>query len=101
MDNEEVIRIVRRYAKDLSNKMNIKKVYLFGSYAKGSANIDSDIDVAVVMDHFEGDFLDTEAMMYRVRRNIDERIELILIYEQSDRSGFLDDIKKHGLEVYG
>jgi predicted nucleotidyltransferase len=36
--------------------LKIDKVYLFGSYAKGTPHKDSDIDVAFVVNHFEGDF---------------------------------------------
>jgi uncharacterized protein len=101
MDKEDTIRIVRRYAEELSRKMKVKQVYLYGSYARDSAHIDSDIDVAVVVDKIQGDFLDTEIMLFRTRRDIDERIEPVLINENNDRSGFLEDIKKYGLSVYG
>lgn len=101
MDKQEVIEIVIRFAEAVSREIKIKNVYLYGSYARGSAGNDSDIDVAVVVDHLDGDFLDTEVMLYRTRRSVDERIEPVLVNEQKDNSGFLDDIKNHGLVVYG
>jgi len=37
----------------------LKDVILFGSYARGEARTDSDIDVAVVLDDFESSFDET------------------------------------------
>ena len=44
-----VIDIVKRYIAEISKKFDIQEVYLFGSYAKGTNDEDSDIDVAVVL----------------------------------------------------
>jgi len=101
MDKDQIVRIARQYAEELSRKMKVKQVYLYGSHAKGSADIDSDIDIAVIVDQFDGDFLNTEVMMFRTRRDFDERIEPVLVNETVDTSGFLEDIRKHGLAVYG
>ena len=46
---DEIIRIV----KPLAEKYHIKEVYIFGSYARGEADHNSDVDVlAVGGDHF-------------------------------------------------
>ena len=52
----------------------IKKVYLFGSYARGSANSDSDIDIAVVFDEV-ADTFDLQVQLMKIRRQYDSRIE--------------------------
>jgi len=75
-------------------------VILFGSYAKGTQTETSDIDVAVVVDRIEGDFLDTEARLYRIRRDIDDRIEPVLLEKDADKSGLLESIMKTGKVVY-
>ncbi|MBN1649267.1 MAG: nucleotidyltransferase domain-containing protein [Spirochaetales bacterium] len=101
MDKEQIVRIAGEFAMAVARELKVKKVYLYGSYADDTAGTGSDIDIAVVVDHLEGDFLDTEAMLYRTRRSIDARIEPVLINEQNDDSGFLEDIRKHGVPVYG
>lgn len=42
-------------------KLTIREAYVFGSYAKGRQTEWSDIDLALVSDHFEGDFSMTVA----------------------------------------
>ncbi len=50
MDKDRVFKIVTNYMAYLvhEKKLDIKKAYLFGSYAKGNANENSDIDIAIV-----------------------------------------------------
>lgn len=42
---------IRRYARMLGRKFRPQRVVLFGSYARGQATEDSDVDLLVVMDH--------------------------------------------------
>ena len=45
MDKEQALGIVRRYKEVIAPRFDDKvKVYMFGSYSKGNANPDSDID---------------------------------------------------------
>lgn len=43
MDKSEAIKIAKRYADLIGNKYQIENVILFGSYAKGTNHVDSDI----------------------------------------------------------
>ena len=49
MGKNEVIDIVRKYKEMVLSTIGPASVYLYGSYSKGSAREDSDIDVAVVV----------------------------------------------------
>jgi predicted nucleotidyltransferase len=99
MDKNEAIEKVREYKKLLSTKMNVEQVYLFGSYAKENFREDSDIDVAIVVSNLSGDFFEVNPMLWKLRREIDDRIEPVIIDRNYDQSGFLNEIKKEGIEI--
>lgn len=100
MDKSQAVKKATEYAKLVSEKIKLEKVVLYGSYAKGNWKEESDIDVAVVVNETHDDFLTTEAMLYKLRRNIDDRIEPLLLEKGNDKSGFLDEILKYGHVVY-
>ncbi len=100
MDKNEVLTKAKQYADQVSKNIRPRKIILYGSYAKGNWRENSDIDIAVVVGSVEGDFLELETKLYKLKRNIDDRIEPVLIEEDNDRSGFLDTIQEHGYIIY-
>ncbi|MFC2087061.1 nucleotidyltransferase domain-containing protein [Bacteroidota bacterium] len=99
MDKKEAIEKVRQYKSLLKEHFQPEKVYLFGSYAKENYHEDSDIDVAVVVNSLEGDFFSTNPLLWKLRRQIDDRIEPILLDSKNNKSGFLEEIQKNGIEI--
>jgi predicted nucleotidyltransferase len=99
---EDIINKVRIYRnlvlKDFP--MKIEEVYLFGSYAKGTPHKDSDIDVAFVVNRFEGDFFHVIPPMWKLKRTVDVRIEPHVIARDTDYAGFLDEIRRTGIEIH-
>jgi predicted nucleotidyltransferase len=53
IDIKTVNQAVNSYVSDVKNAMPIDRVYLFGSYAKGTANDGSDIDLCFFSSDFE------------------------------------------------
>lgn len=100
MDKSYVIECVRSFAEKARHEMNVREVILFGSYAKGTATENSDIDVAVVIDTPVDDWLDTSTNLFRLRRDINLFIEPVLIDLSSNRSGFLDEVRQTGEMIY-
>jgi len=100
MDKTTAVKCVKQYAELVKRHFNVEKIILFGSYSKDVAHKDSDIDVAVVLNHVDDDFLATEAKLFRLRRDIDVRIEPVLLEGTNDRSGFLEEILKTGEVIY-
>jgi hypothetical protein len=47
----------------------------------------------------ERDFFDIQPLLWRLRRQVDDRIEPILIERDHDGGDFLSEIKKHGIEI--
>ncbi len=75
-DRKVISKTIQRYLKVLKeNKINFKKVYLYGSCVRGDFTNDSDIDLAIVSDEFTGDFIDDGLLLMRLRRQVDSRIE--------------------------
>lgn len=100
MDKREVLEKLKKFSDIVVEKYNPLKIVLFGSYAKGTNKEESDIDVAVIVEKIDGSFLEKEAGLYKIRRNIDENIEPVLFEAGSDKSGFLDSILSYGEVIY-
>ena len=75
MDKKKASEVARRYVDFIRNKNpNVKKAYLFGSYAKGIIKADSDIDLAIVFENLSDTF-DMQVQLMKLRRKFDTRIE--------------------------
>ena len=100
MDKGTVVSTVKQYAERVASECRPSAVVLYGSYAKGNARDDSDIDVAVVFDGFTGDWLKTSARLWRLTEEISYDIEPVLLDSTKDASGFVEDIFKTGQVIY-
>ena len=98
-----VIKTVENYAKEITQAgISLRKVILFGSFAKGTQHEWSDIDVALVADDFTGvGFLDTPRFSRINIRKPYTRIESITYptdyFQESDP--FIEEIKNTGIEI--
>jgi len=99
MDKREVIDKLLNYKLLVSKHFDIDKVVLFGSYAKGNPKEDSDIDVAIIVNSISKDYFSYAPLLWKLRREIDDRIEPILIEKNHDESGFLSEILNTGLII--
>lgn len=50
--SKKIIKQVNAYTKLIGKDIPISGVYIFGSHAKGTANVNSDIDVAIISKFF-------------------------------------------------
>lgn len=77
MDKRKAPEVAVEYASFL-RKINpsIKKVYLFGSYARGTANDNSDIDLAIIFDNLS-DAFDMQVELMKMRRKFDTGVLII------------------------
>ena len=65
MGEKKSLKIVQEFAEKLSRDFFVKKIIFFGSRAVGRARRDSDIDLIIVSDDFEGmDFFERVYKMY-------------------------------------
>lgn len=99
MDKSEVITKLIKYKSLVSAHFDVDKVILFGSYAIGSQREESDIDVAVVVNSVEGSYFTYAPLLWKLRRQVDDRIEPVLLEKDNDHSGFLQEIMRTGVVI--
>lgn len=102
MDKKEAIAVLRKYIKFLvDNNYKIKSVYLFGSYAEGVNNEDSDIDVAVFIDGLKDSYA-TMLQLMKYRRQFDIRIEPHVLDQKDikDKNPFVNEILRTGVKIW-
>ncbi len=99
MDKREVVDKLMKYKMLVSKHFDIDEVVLFGSYARGNQREDSDIDVAIIVNSIGQDFFSYAPLLWKLRREIDDRIEPILIDKNHDESGLLREILASALII--
>lgn len=99
MDKNAVINIAMAYKELLKGHFEFEKMYIFGSYANGNNTEDSDIDIALIVNNYEFDFLTTIPKLWNLRSKIDYRIEPIVIDRSNDKAGFYEEILNNGIEI--
>ena len=97
MVQEEVLSLARKYAEAVRKVVEPEAVYLYGSQARGTATKDSDIDIAVVVDHLPQNYLDVVTELWRQTNPISLAIEPVLLSAAEDRSGFLRTVRRTGI----
>jgi predicted nucleotidyltransferase len=79
----------------------IDQFWLFGSYAKNKAKKYSDIDIALVVNRLDDNYncLESDPILWRLTRQVDTRIEPVLVAQDTDYAGFLDEIQRTGILI--
>ena len=73
IDNR-IMESIKKYIEKISQYYKIEAIILFGSYAKGTENEDSDIDIAIISSDFS-DIIEDGAKLIGLTWKIDTRIE--------------------------
>ena len=99
MDKNTALNHARKYAEILKGYMTPAAVVLNGSYVNGTQTDELDIDIAVIFDSFNGDFLETSALLYQLTCEVDTSIEPILLDVSKDNSGFAREVIRTGQQI--
>jgi len=97
--DSEIIDKIKELAEQAKFFLDFEKVIVFGSFSKGKANEESDIDVAFFVKEISPSHWQLSAKLFELVDKIDTRIEPIIINEKSDRSGFAKNILEKGVIV--
>jgi predicted nucleotidyltransferase len=100
LDKTTVRELAEKYSKEVVKFLDPQAIILFGSYVNGTPHEYSDIDIAVVMNNYQGNWLETATRLCSLRVQVSIDIEPHLLDETSDRSGFLKYVKKTGEIIY-
>ncbi len=94
LELEDIIGI----SSEIFKKYPIDYCYLFGSYARGDAKGNSDIDL----------FISTEltglkyfGLIEELRENLRKRIDLVTLQQLGDNLELVDEVLNEGIKIYG
>lgn len=104
MSQREVIEKLRKYCVLLnSSGITVEKAFLYGSWARGTALADSDIDVMIVSSQFDSDDHSVKAKAWRMTEKIDLKIEPYTVglnkFMNDKVSPLVQLVREHGVEI--
>lgn len=102
MGTDDVKVTAKKFADLVRQKYQVNSAYLFGSFAKNTANEGSDIDICIVSSNFGKDYPAEEMELIRMAVTIDSRISPVAYTPQDllDRySQLAYEITTHGVPV--
>lgn len=98
MDKEQAIALAKKYKEMVATLLPLKALYLYGSYSKGNYREDSDIDIAVVVEHLSDDYFEDTPILWKLRRKVSNLIEPVLLTEDMNNPLY-QNITKTGILI--
>lgn len=100
---KNIKKIANKYILEVvKSGIPVNSAYLFGSYAKGDSNKDSDIDICIVSSKFGKDYFEESLKLRFLTSDIDSRIEAVPLNpkDMNDKySTLTSEIKKYGIQL--
>ena len=98
MDKEQAIALAKKYKEMVATLLPLKALYLYGSYSKRNYREDSDIDIAVVVEHLSDDYFEDTPILWKLRRKVSNLIEPVLLTEDMNNPLY-QNITKTGILI--
>lgn len=98
MDKEQAIALAKKYKEMVAEKLPLKALYIYGSYSKDNYREDSDIDIAVIVEHLNDNYFEDTPLLWKLRRKISNLIEPVLLTEDINNPLYRD-ITKTGILI--
>jgi len=102
--NRESNKIVKRFINLIINKFNLKKVIIFGSFARGDYHKGSDLDL-IIVGEFKERFIDRIGKIIELNDS-DLEIDAMVYTEEEfqkmiqERRPFIEQVLEEGIVVY-
>jgi predicted nucleotidyltransferase len=104
VDIEAIMQLARRYADDVRRAMPVDKAVLFGSYARGTADAQSDIDICFFLESYAGKRrLDILKELFWLTEKYAEGCFEPIVFETSEIQNdnpFVKEILRTGKEIF-
>ena len=100
----KIIADIKKFYDQIRDTYKVKRIFLYGSHAKGTAKSGSDIDVGIVIEGLEKmDEIKVLSQLYSFTKNVNTLIEPFCIsykeYKKPVRASILEGIIKSGIVV--
>ena len=92
------IETIKEVVSNICSKYKVNACYLFGSYAKGKARSDSDIDLMIVSE-LEG--IEYYQLLGDLENRLKKKIDLIRLETAIQNVKLMNEILKEGVKIYG
>jgi predicted nucleotidyltransferase len=105
LSKNEVMDMVQGFLNTCSKKHDIKRAYIFGSFAKGMARDYSDVDLAVVLGTLrssEDSIFNEDFEIFHEAQQYNSLLEVVCFLEDAfdrDSGALIKRIKKEGIMV--
>ena len=95
--------VISEFLRGVSELMEINKVILFGSHAKGTASVNSDIDLAVVFEKDLKPEIEVARVVKKLEKKFRSEIQIHYFTEKSfgRENRLVKEIKREGIKVWG
>ena len=87
-----ILSVINEYKEDISF------CYLFGSYAKGYAKDDSDVDICISTTLTGLKFI---GLVEKLRQSLKKKVDVIRFNDLKDNLELINEIMKDGIKLYG
>ena len=104
--NQEAITQIKKLTEPVFKEYGVEKAYVFGSYARGDYNENSDIDIIIVAKNIKS-LLIIGAILEVLKQVLQKEVDLIEeeCFEEDNieewEQEFYDNIKKERVIIYG
>lgn len=88
---------IKKSVTKIAEKYDIKRIYLFGSYVKGQATANSDIDLYMESDLYGLEYFE---FVEQLRENLNKKVEVLSNKTVQEHSKIDEEIKKTGVLIY-
>jgi len=99
-ENHGILSIedIKHICADVFALYHVEFCYLFGSYAKGKATENSDVDLLVSAETSGLAFFE---MTERLRESLHKKVDLLDLKQLSNNENLLREVLKEGIKIYG
>ena len=89
---------IRMWCKEILDAYQVEYCYLFGSYAKGKATEQSDVDLLISTKETGLRFYE---IAERLRESLHKKVDLLDVKQLVNNETLIDEMLKEGIKIYG